>query len=129
MKDVEIHGGCMCGEIRYLVSCEPVYSTMCHCSDCRRACGAQSVAWITTVDEHFCFTKGEPARFASSDDVERTFCAKCGTSLTYKKKSRKNEIDITTGSLDDPASYPPDQDYYCRDRLGWVKASTENLKE
>ena len=126
---IEIHGGCMCGEVRYLLTCDPIYATMCHCSDCRRSCGAQSVAWITVPVEYFSFIQSEPARFASSQDVERTFCLKCGTSLTYKAERRENEIDITTGSLDNPEAYPPTQDYYCRDRLSWVKNCTENHKE
>ncbi|MFC1738476.1 GFA family protein [Planctomycetota bacterium] len=129
MKQVEILGGCMCGQIRYSLTCDPIYATMCHCSDCRRSCGAQAVAWITVPDRNFSFTQGEPNRFASSPNVERTFCPKCGTSLTYKIDRRKNEIDITTGSLDNPEAYPPTQDYYCRDRLPWVKACTENQKE
>ena len=129
MKGIEIVGGCMCGQIRYSISSEPIYATMCHCGDCRRSCGAQAVAWITVAEEDFCFTKGEVARFASSATVERTFCAKCGTSLTYKIERRKGEINITTGSLDDPEAYPPTKDYYCRDKLAWVKYCTEDHKE
>ena len=128
-KRVEIAGGCMCGQVRYLLSCDPVLATMCHCSDCRRSCGAQSVAWVIVPVEHFSFTQGEPVRFASSQDVERTFCSKCGTSLTYQVKRREHQMDITTGSLDDPEAYPPTQDYYCRDRLSWVRNCTENQNE
>ena len=128
-RQVEISGGCMCRQIRYRLTCDPIYATMCHCSDCRRSCGAQAVAWITVPRRHFSFTEGQPARFASSADVERTFCPKCGTSLTYKIDRRKDEIDITIGSLDNPRAYPPTQDYYCRDRLPWVKPSTKNQKE
>lgn len=53
MSDMEIRGGCMCGEIRYKLTCEPIYSTMCHCADCRRAAGAQAVAWVTVPDRNF----------------------------------------------------------------------------
>jgi hypothetical protein len=102
---------------------------MCHCSDCRRACGAPAVAWVTVPDEHFSFTKGEPKYYQSSLKVQRTFCPTCGTSLTYKNEERKQQIDITTGSLDHPEKYPPTKDYYCRDRLPWVKPATDILKE
>jgi hypothetical protein len=128
-EKIDIQGGCLCGQIRYLITCEPIDATMCHCSDCRRSCGATSVAWITVPVQHFSFTRGKPARFASSKNVERTFCPTCGTSLTYKIDRRKHEIDITTGSLDDPESYPPTQDAYCRDKLSWVRTYTENQKE
>jgi hypothetical protein len=80
-------------------------------------------------EEHFLFTRGEPKVYRSSPKVQRTFCPNCGTSLTYKNEERKGETDITTGSLDHPEKYPPTQDYYCRDRLAWVKPTTDKLKE
>jgi hypothetical protein len=129
VKQVNILGGCMCGDIRYLLTCDPIYATMCHCSDCRCSCGATSVAWITVPVKNFSFTQGKPARHASSQDVERTFCPKCGTSLTYTIDRRKGEVDITTGSLDNSEAFPPTQDYYCRDKISWVKYSTKKHKE
>ncbi|UCF42800.1 MAG: GFA family protein [Planctomycetota bacterium] len=129
MKSIEAEGGCMCGRIRYKLTCKPIYATMCHCSDCRRACGAQAVAWVTVPGKHFSFTKGDPQRYQSSAKVERTFCPTCGTSLTYRNEERDDEMDITTGSLDHPEQFPPTQDYYCRDRLAWVQPTTGKLKE
>ena len=129
MADFFIEGGCYCGAIRYRLTYEPLSATMCHCSDCRLAAGAQAVAWVTVPDGHFSFIQGEPQRYGSSPSVERTFCSVCGTSLTYRSDERDNETDVTTGSLDDPAAYPPTQDYFCRDRLPWVEPSTRNQKE
>lgn len=129
MTDVEIEGGCMCGQIRYVLTSDPIYQTMCHCSDCRRAAGAQSVAWVTVKDEHFAFTKGGPQRYRSSPHVVRTFCPTCGTSLTYWNERRDGETDIQTGSLDHPEDYPPTKDLFCRDRLPWVEPTTQDLRE
>lgn len=128
MSQLKIQGRCFCGSIRYELTCPPIYATMCHCSDCRRASGAQAVAWVTVPDENFSFTKGAPAIYRSSPNVTRTFCPTCGTSLTYINKDRKNETDITTASLDNPQNFPPTKDYYCRDRLPWVEPTTDTLK-
>jgi len=124
-----IEGGCFCGAVRYQITGKPLSATMCHCSDCRRAAGAQAVAWVTIPGDYFEWTEGEPECYQSSPPVARTFCALCGTSLTYRSDERENEIDVTTGSLDEPAAWPPTQDYFCRDRLPWVEPSTENRKE
>lgn len=129
MSDMEIRGGCMCGEIRYKLTCEPIYSTMCHCADCRRAAGAQAVAWVTVPDRNFLLTKGEPVRYKSSPPVERTFCPVCGTSLTYRSEERDQETDITTGSLDRSEDFPPTKDLFCRDRLPWVEPTTTNVRD
>jgi hypothetical protein len=54
------------------------------------------VAWVTFPAESVAFTQAEPVRFRSSPPVERTFCGRCGTSLTYRHADRGHEIDITT---------------------------------
>ena len=107
MTEQKHTGGCMCGEIRFEAKSPPNPSTVCYCEYCRHAAGAISVAWLTFRAEDFVFTKGNPSSYASSPGVARTFCPKCGTSLTYTNASRKSEIDVTTGSMDHPETYPP----------------------
>ena len=115
-----ITGGCYCGKIRFQAT-EPVLSRAnCHCANCRRAAGAQAVAWITVPSKQFVFTSGEPSRYRTDTGAWRTFCADCGTSLTYENDSRPGEIDITTGSLDDPEKFPPTKDVFADEKLSWV---------
>jgi hypothetical protein len=120
METAALEGGCYCGEVRYRLSKEPRSSVVCHCADCRRASGAQSVAWVTVPVEAFEWTAGEPARFASSPPVERTFCGRCGTSLTYTHTNRAKDIDITTASLDDPEAFPPTKAVFADRKLSWT---------
>ena len=115
-----ILGGCYCGGMRYRATAAPIHEVLCHCEDCRRCAGAQSVAWVTFPMAAFEWTGGEPARFRSSPPVERTFCARCGTSLTYTHEERAGEIDVTTGSLDDPDAFPPTKDVFAEQKLSWV---------
>ncbi len=113
-------GGCYCGAIRYRLEGAPLHSTVCHCSNCRRAAGAQSVAWITVGKNAFHIERGKPARFRTETNAWRTFCAECGTSLTYEGDDRPQEIDITTGSLDAPQDFPPTEDVWIEERVEWV---------
>ena len=120
MKKLSIDGGCYCGAVRFQATQVPIYQANCHCANCRRAIGAQSVAWITVNREQFQFKKGTPARYQTDTGAWRTFCKSCGTSLTYEIDSRPDEIDITTGSLDRPEDYPPKKDVYPEEKLRWV---------
>ena len=112
-------GGCMCGEIRFEAKLPPTLSTICYCVYCRHAIGSASVAWLTFNAADFTFTKGSPASYASSQGVVRTFCSKCGTSLTYTTVRRKNEIDVTTGSMDHPELYPPSGNVMLSHKVPW----------
>lgn len=97
----------MCGEVRFEAAAAPKASTVCYCHYCRKAAGAMSVAWLTFAGDQFCYTKGRPAEYNSSPGVTRTFCPRCGTSLTYINSSRPEEIDVTTAAMDAPEAYPP----------------------
>jgi hypothetical protein len=52
--------------------------------------------------------------------VVRTFCGRCGTSLTYEVEQRAAEIDITTASLDDPEAFPPTKAVFEEQKLSWA---------
>ena len=120
METIEITGGCYCGAVRYRATCEPEHSTICHCANCRRAGGAQSVAWLTFPLDHFAFVEGEPVSYRTDTQATRTFCGRCGTPLTYQNDSRPDDIDVTTGSADDPEAYPPTRDVWEEEKLSWV---------
>jgi hypothetical protein len=115
-----ISGGCYCGEVQFRANGPVLFQANCHCANCRRAAGAQSVAWITVKRDQFSWARGEPKLFRTDTGATRTFCGQCGTSLTYENDARPNEIDITTGSLDDPEHFPPNRDVFPEEKLSWV---------
>ena len=120
MKEQSISGGCYCGNIRYKAPAGTIFQVNCHCENCRRAVGAQSVAFISVPLEEFSWTKGSPTRYQTDTEAWRTFCPECGTSLTYESATRRDQIDILTASLDHPEDYPPNSDAWEEERLDWV---------
>ncbi|RJF90349.1 GFA family protein [Sphingomonas cavernae] len=113
-------GGCLCGAVRYRVSGPPQATSLCHCASCRRATGGPSLAWVIFLEDKVEITQGELAIFESSPGVERGFCARCGTSLTYRRANRPGLFDVTTGSLDDPEAFPPGKEIWIEERLSWI---------
>lgn len=116
----QVTGGCHCGAVRYIVRAVPDKAVVCHCPDCRRAAGAQSVAWIFLSLENFDITAGTPAEYVSSPGVLRKFCSKCGTTLSREGEKHPGRIDVTIGSLDNPERFPPTRAVYRKHRLSWV---------
>jgi hypothetical protein len=115
-----VAGGCYCGKIRFAVNGKPRICTNCHCENCRRAAGAQAVAWLIVKRSDFEWETGKPHRYKTETGAFRTFCDACGTSLTYETDRRPDEIDITVGSLDHPENFPPTKDVYPEEKLPWV---------
>lgn len=116
----KIAGRCYCGNVKFEAVGPVLSEANCHCDNCRRAAGAQAVAWITVNSSRFEFTAGEPKRYRTETGAYRTFCGDCGTSLTYENDVRPGEIDITTGSLDHPENFAPTKDVFADEKLSWV---------
>lgn len=118
MADV-LTGRCLCGAIRY--HCGPLLyaPTLCHCESCRRASGAYAVGWLTVSSGDFKYTAAKPREFESSPGVRRTFCERCGTPLTYTNTRHPTEVDVTIGSLDDPALVVPVDHIWMTDAITW----------
>ncbi len=115
-----LEGGCFCGRVRYQVSGTPFHSTVCHCVDCRRASGAPCFAWFSVRRDEIRIVAGTPTRYSSSSAVERTFCADCGTQLSWQSASLPDEIDIATATLDTPQLVPPRDHTWTSQKLPWL---------
>lgn len=116
-----LNGNCLCGAVRYTADKEILSATACHCTLCRRASGAPFVAWVTLPAAKFRFVAGTPARFASSDHATRTFCATCGSPLTFQSARYPDEIDVTICTLEHPETVSPKDHTFTRSELPWVR--------
>ena len=114
-------GGCLCGAVRYEITGPVSNPCFCHCASCRRATGAPMVPWGTFARHALRVTRGCLSEYASSAQVWRGFCARCGTSLTYRHEARAAEIDVTLATLDDPMRPVPVMHVWVKDRLPWVE--------
>ena len=99
------------------------HATVCHCTICRKTSGAPSVAWVTGQRENFRITRGTPQGLRSSDHGTRSFCAACGTALTFCSSSLPDEIDVTIASLDEPERVVPEDHTWVGSKLAWVELS------
>jgi hypothetical protein len=115
-----IQGGCLCGAVRYEATGQPCNITHCHCTDCRRSSGAAFVTWASFRRTEFRFTRGE-ARVLLWAGRVRSFCAACGTPLTFMLDPEAEEIDVTVCSFDHPEMVSPTDHTWVEDRLPWIR--------
>ena len=118
-------GGCLCSAIRFRISGEPVYSSICHCATCRRASAAPMVAWLTFDRGQVEILSGHPRSYRSSQGVVRQFCGTCGSQLSYESVERPTTIDITTASMDNPNLFPPTMEVWLEHRVSWQTAGQD----
>jgi hypothetical protein len=103
-------GGCQCGATRYALYAAPTRASICHCRMCQKASGNYFMALTGVKRDEFAWTKDKPGTFRSSELIERDFCPKCGTPLTYRALDL-DRISVTIGSLDTRGRIHLEQQY------------------
>ena len=122
-------GGCQCGAVRYEVSGEPVYTALCHCSDCRKSAGSPMVAWAAFRKDNFKLLQGDVTTFNSSGSALRSFCPTCGSGVFYRNEQNlPGLVDIQSATLDDPNALAPQIQVQVAERLHWMDDLDKLLK-
>jgi len=112
-------GGCLCGRVRYEAAADHREGYYCHCRMCQLAFGNTRAAYLNLRKDQLRWTAEPPTRHASSKIAVRTFCGKCGTPLSFEFLDSAY-MDISIGSLDDPAQVKPTSHFAVESRIaGW----------
>ena len=121
MSQMIAKGHCYCGAIQIEVSGAPDWVSHCHCDSCRRH-SASVVATFAGFDpKQVTFNTGQPARFTTDDEVTRSFCARCGTPVSYESPRWPDQIHLYIGIFDEPEKFRPKDHVYCEEQIEWLK--------
>jgi len=118
-----VEGSCLCGDIRFAVDSDIEDLEYCHCSKCRKATGSAFGAFGFVPADRFRWKSGhELVRgYASSHDVERTFCTRCGATLQWKHASRPDRFGIALGLVDGSPSIRPKAHIFLGSKAPWFE--------
>ena len=120
MTDAIRHeGGCLCGAVRYASTRDALRGVICHCVMCRRHSGAPALAFVHFPADAFTWTGTAPSWYRSSASAERAFCATCGSTLGMREAILADRVQVSVGSLDDPARVQIQDHVWVRSRLPW----------
>jgi hypothetical protein len=111
-----VEGGCLCGALRYRARPTHRNGYYCHCRMCQLACGNTRATFINLRKDEVEWLRGAPAYFASSKFARRSFCGDCGTPLGFEFLDSAN-MDLTVGSLDEPAAFAPTSHFAVESRI------------
>ena len=115
-------GGCLCGQVRYECSADPLFMGNCHCRDCQKASGGAYEPDIGLPAAALKITgavKYYDSKADSGNTLSRGFCPECGASLFGKTSALPDLAMITAGSLDDPSLYKPTLDIFTASAQPW----------
>lgn len=124
MTNPSYSGGCQCGAIRFRTTELLDNAHICHCRMCQKAAGNYFAALVSSPKAKLTWTRGTPARFQSSADVERGFCAQCGTPLFYDPL-HSQDIGLMIGAFDRPQDIELISQDSIESRMPWFGTITQ----
>ena len=125
-----VHGGCLCGGVRYEISGELSQMHFCHCQMCRRGHGAPFANYVAVNPRDIRYTQGEEliSSYQSSESTARTFCSRCGSSLEFSPSTTPDETWISSGGFDGDPQIRPMFHIYVDSKAPWFEI-TDDLKQ
>ncbi len=119
-----LQGGCLCGKVRYSAEAEPVFSGVCHCTDCQKFTGS-AFSTVVGIPKDAITLTGTTKTFTKNGDsgkpIHRHFCPECGSAVMDEAEMMPGIVMINTGTLDDPSQVKPAMQIYCDSAQPWAQ--------
>ena len=113
-------GHCLCGQVTFEFTGEPLWCGHCHWDSCRRATASPFTTWIGVRRDACRFTGASPVVRQSSPGARRSFCGNCGSPVAFESTRWPDETHLYAALLDNPADARPQLHVHVAEKLPWV---------
>jgi hypothetical protein len=125
-----LHGGCLCGAVRYQVSGPLGVPEHCYCSMCRKAHGAafSTNAVVAAANLHVTAGAELLSEYESSPNRRKCFCSTCGSQLFIKRTNNPEFTIVTLGTVDGEPNVRAERHVFVASKASWVSI-TDSLPQ
>ena len=124
----KLKGGCICGQVKYHITEEPLFTQACHCKDCKVLTGSSYVV-NSSILENTLIVEGEVSstelKAGSGASCKTYFCTKCGAYLYADYDSAIKRLTLRTKTLDNSKKFPPQVHIFIKDKDPWLNLSED----
>ena len=118
-------GGCACGQIRYRLSCEPMFVHCCHCKSCQRETGSAFAVNAIIETDRVVLLSGKPETVLTPSDSGKgqkiVRCPTCHVAVWSHYAGPDDKVSfVRAGTLDNPGRTPPDIHIFTDSKQPWV---------
>ncbi len=114
-------GGCLCGKVRFEITCKIHNIVYCHCSLCRKAQGSAFATNGLVDAKHFKFVAGENelTGYESTPGQSKYFCKHCGSPIISKSVANPNSVRIRLGVIETDIDEKPIAHIFATSKANW----------
>ena len=117
-------GGCLCGEVRYIVNSAVEKLVACYCTDCQRMTSAGGSVSAVISASGFQLIKGQTKVFTkkaeSGNDLHRNFCGNCGSWIYNPMGGDPERVVLKAGTFDRHEGMKIVLNVWARSRAPWA---------
>jgi hypothetical protein len=127
---------CRCGQLRAIVTGEPVRVSVCHCLNCKKRSGSAFAVQARWPKEHVRI-EGRSKTFVKVADSGNSaifhFCSDCGSDVYYETDGKfddkfNNLVAIPLGAFGDPYFLVPSFSVWEQRKHEWVQISGDGVE-
>jgi hypothetical protein len=122
-----ISGSCLCGGVAYEAEGPLVAMVRCHCTQCRKASGAEFATNGSVSADTFRILRGEElvSSYAWSPGNHRFFCSRCGSPLFKRHDARPDQVRLRLGTVDGALDQKPLAHVFVSEKPSWSDITDE----
>jgi hypothetical protein len=128
---MKIEGGCLCGKVRYSADAEPIFTGVCHCTNCQKGTGT-AFSVVVALPKPALSVQGALTTFQGRGDsgksTYRRFCPECGSAVIDEAEVMPDVSMIMAGTLDDASWVKPAMEIFCDSAQSWVNLGGERQR-
>ncbi len=128
IKKKELAGKCGCGNVKYIIKDEPLFTQACHCKDCKISTGSSFVIHTMVLEKDF-EIKGDVASIelptGSGKGVNAYFCIICGVYIFCKYNISPGRFAVRTQTL--KKSIRPQAHIFVKDKDPWIEILNKSI--
>jgi hypothetical protein len=121
-------GSCLCGEVAYEISTQPLRMYLCHCSRCRRGRSAAHASNVFYDANGFVWTRGaelvKEFPLPGAQYFATAFCTNCGSEMPRVSIERNISV-VPAGSLDSDPGLEPAAHIFVGSKAPWFEVTDD----
>ena len=119
-------GRCLCGDVTYELTGDPIATAVCHCEHCQRQSGGAFSVNVVVHESQLTVsgtlqTYVETGENDDGEYVRRRFCGSCGSPIVSEIVQSAGVVAVKAGTLDDRSDVRPTVEVWCVDRQPWAE--------
>ena len=129
MADLPLKGSCLCGQVRFEVTEQPVGASYCHCTRCKKRTGTASSAQARIVPGSLKILSGEDLirAYEPEDGFPKHFCSACGAALWSSLPDTGQPVSVRMSAFDDDPGVRPTHRQFVAYAAEWEPIPDDGL--